>query len=249
MSRVVAVTLAAAIMFCAALGVILLVQGHSLVDALVGAATLAVAALPEEFPVVLTFFLGVGVYRLARRQALVRRAVAVENIGRVTSICSDKTGTLTEGRLVLAHRLPAPDTDEETLVACAAAAARPDSGDPLDVALTDLAAATQGTPRIAEHPFTESRRRETIVRTRGDGVHVAAMKGAPETVLGMCAATSLEAWQERIDSYARTGHKVIAVASLELSPAAPLTWNQRTAIHSAGFLRSRTLFEPACAKP
>src|SRR5690606_38558821 len=237
-SRVVAVTLAAAIMFCAALGVILLVQGHALV-----------AALPEEFPVVLTFFLGVGVYRLARRQALVRRAVAVENIGRVTSICSDKTGTLTEGRLVLAHRLPAPDTDEETLVACAAAAARPDSGDPLDVALADLAAATQGTPRIAEHPFTESRRRETIVRTRGDGVHVAAMKGAPETVLGMCAATSLEAWQERIDSYARTGHKVIAVASLELSPAAPLTWNQRTAIHSAGFLRSRTLFEPACAKP
>ena len=55
--------------------------------------------MPEEFPVVFTFFLGVGVYRLARRQALVRRAVAVENIGRVTCICSDKTGTMTEGRL------------------------------------------------------------------------------------------------------------------------------------------------------
>ena len=69
--------------------------------------TLAVAALPEEFPVAFTFFLGVGVYRLARRQALVRRAVVVENIGRVTCICSDKTGTLTEGKLTLAHVFPA----------------------------------------------------------------------------------------------------------------------------------------------
>ena len=74
-----------------------------LVDALVSALTLAIAALPEEFPVVLTFFLGVGVYRLAKRQALVRRAVVVENIGRVTCICSDKTGTITEGRLLLGH--------------------------------------------------------------------------------------------------------------------------------------------------
>ncbi len=51
---------------------------------------LAVAALPEEFPVVLTFFLGVGVFRLARRKALVRRAVVVERIGQLTCICTGK---------------------------------------------------------------------------------------------------------------------------------------------------------------
>src|SRR5690606_13340286 len=152
-SRVVAGALVAAIVFCVALGVILLMQGHSVVDALVGALTLAVAALPEEFPVVLTFFLGVGVYRLANRQALVRRAVAVENIGRVTSICSDKTGTLTEGKLSLEHRIPAPGTDADALVELAAAASRPDSGDPLDVALGG--AGLDGAARIAEYPFTE----------------------------------------------------------------------------------------------
>ena len=93
---------------CVVLALVRVAQGHGWIDALVSALTLAVAALPEEFPVVFTFFLGVGVYRLARRHALVRRAAAVENIGRVTTICSDKTGTLTEGRLVLAHHVPSP---------------------------------------------------------------------------------------------------------------------------------------------
>lgn len=218
-SRVVAGALVAAIVFCAALGAILLVQGHSIVEALVGALTLAVAALPEEFPIVLTFFLGFGVYRLAHRQALVRRAVAVENIGRVTSICSDKTGTLTEGKLSLAHRVPAPGTDAESLVELAAAASRPDSGDPLDVALGGAGLA--GATPIAEYPFTEARRRETIVYERGDAARLAALKGAPETVLALCSSTSFDAWRERIESYAETGHKVIAVATQELSPAAP----------------------------
>ena len=90
---------------CLVLAGVRLHQGHGLVDALLSALTLAIAALPEEFPVVLAFFLGVGVYRLAKRQALVRRAVVVENIGRVSCVCSDKTGTITEGRLQLTHRI------------------------------------------------------------------------------------------------------------------------------------------------
>src|SRR5690606_7867041 len=75
---------------CVLLAVVRLWQGFGLLDAFLSAAVLAVAAIPEEFPVVLTFFLGVGVYRLGRRQALVRKAVAVENIGRISAICTDK---------------------------------------------------------------------------------------------------------------------------------------------------------------
>ena len=220
-SRVVAGALVAAVVFCVALGVILRVQGHSVVESLVGALTLAVAALPEEFPVVLTFFMGVGVYRLAHRQALVRRAVAVENIGRVTAICSDKTGTLTEGKLSLTHRLPAPGTDESDLVDLAAAASHPDSGDPLDEALSAAGGLRHGAAPIASYPFTEARRRETIVYDHDDGARFAAMKGAPETVLGLCSSTSFDAWRERIESYAQTGHKVIAVASRVLSADEP----------------------------
>ena len=91
-----------AVLVCVALAATRYYQGFGLLDAFLSAVTLAVAALPEEFPVAFTFFLGVGVYRLARRQALVRRAVVVENIGRVTCICSDKTGTITEGKVALA---------------------------------------------------------------------------------------------------------------------------------------------------
>ena len=105
LARLVFVLVAAATVLCLGLALARLQQGHGWLDAFVSAVTLAVAALPEEFPVAFTFFLGLGVYRLARRQALVRRAVSVENIGRVTCICSDKTGTITEGRLRVADLL------------------------------------------------------------------------------------------------------------------------------------------------
>jgi Ca2+-transporting ATPase len=182
--------------------------------------TLAVAALPEEFPVVFTFFLGVGVYRLARRQALVRRAVAVENIGRVTCICSDKTGTMTEGRLVLAHQEPAPGGSAERLVRLAALAARGDSGDPLDKALID-AAGPSDFVRLATFPFTEDRRRETAVARGPDGQCLAVVKGAPETVLRMCRLEEAEAarWREKVEGFASTGHKVIACAAQSLDEA------------------------------
>jgi len=86
-TSLVAVLVVAAGFMCLLLAAVRLYQGFGVVDALLSAVTLAVAALPEEFPVVFTFFLGVGVYRLARRNALVRRAVVVENIGRVSYIC------------------------------------------------------------------------------------------------------------------------------------------------------------------
>src|SRR5690606_13069724 len=136
------------IVMCLLLAGIRLYQGHGLVDALISGVTLAVAALPEEFPVVFTFFLGAGVYRLARRQALVRRAVAVENIGRVTCVCSDKTGTMTEGRLVLMQQDPVAGTGAQDLLRIAAMASRQDSGDPLDAAIFGAApAAADGAQR------------------------------------------------------------------------------------------------------
>lgn len=211
----VSLMLAAAVIICLALAAVRLLQGHGLIDAALSAATLAVAALPEEYPVVFTFFLGVGVYRLAQRRALVRRAVAVENIGRITCICSDKTGTLTEGRLVLAHRTPAAGITPEQLVNWAALAANRDSGDPLDAALVEIANCGQTGERLATFPFTENRRRETVVVRSPDGKCLAAVKGAPETVLAMCDidAPGQATWYDKVVSYGATGHKVIACAT------------------------------------
>ena len=214
-ARLVRLLLLVALGICALLASVRLWQGFGLVDAFLSAATLAVAAIPEEFPVVLTFFLGVGVYRLARRHALVRRAVAVENIGRVSAICSDKTGTITEGRLTFHDAFPAPGVDRDWLLRVAALASRSDSGDPLDSAILGTAEPLPaGWRRLRLFPFTEGRRRETSLWLGEGGDPLVAMKGAAETVLLHCAleAVEREAWLRRVREMSATGQKVIGCA-------------------------------------
>lgn len=220
-AQLVSVLLVAATVLCVTLAFIRLQQGHGLLDAILSAVTLAVAALPEEFPIVFTFFLGVGVYRLARHRALVRRAVVVENIGRVTTICSDKTGTLTEGRLKLSHQAPVAEVDASQLLGIAAAACDTLGQDALDVAILDATHAT-GFQRVARFPFTEDRKRETAILELAPGRLGAFVKGAPETVLYMSTVGSTERtlWADRVEAYAAAGHKVIACASQEFDEAA-----------------------------
>ncbi|MBX3702541.1 MAG: cation-transporting P-type ATPase [Steroidobacteraceae bacterium] len=221
--RLVLILVIAAAVLCLVLGAVRLWQGYGPADALLSAATLAVAALPEEFPVVFTFFLGVGVYRLAQRQALVRRAVAVENIGRVSCLCMDKTGTLTEGRLQFALAVPADGVGEPALLQLAALASRREGHDPLDAAiLRAVRPAGPAGARVALFPFTEDRRRETVIcrGPAGDGRLLAVCKGAPETVLARCGldAAQVARWRGRADELAAT-HRVIACASRHLGAA------------------------------
>jgi Ca2+-transporting ATPase len=226
-AALVALLTAVAGAFCLVLWVVRLHQGFGWIDATMSALTLAVAALPEEFPVVFTFFLGVGVYRLARRRALVRRAAAVEHVGRVTTICSDKTGTITEGRLALADLVPADGGDPAALLALAAQAARAESGDPLDVAILAASAARSSrapepgaATRVAVHPFTEDRKRETAVLRLTTGDLVAVSKGAPEVLLELSDAAAAERrrWLAAAADLAARGYKVIACAQRALAP-------------------------------
>lgn len=217
-SSLVGILLMGSLAVCVVLAAVRLWQGHGWIDALMSALTLAVAALPEEFPVVYTFFLGLGVFRLARRKALVRRAVAVENIGRTSCIVSDKTGTLTEGVVTLAHRIPAPGWTDATLLEVAQLAARPDSGDPLDESLYALGAPPCRLRRAQDFPFTEGRRRETSIQEADDGRAAAYTKGAPETILALTRITGQElaGWCAQVDQLAASGHKVIACARRDL---------------------------------
>lgn len=211
--RLVQILILLSIGLCLILAVVRFGQGYGWLDAILSAATLAVAAIPEEFPVVFTFFLGVGVYRLAKKRALVRRAVSVENIGRITHICTDKTGTITEGRLKLAHFESAKD--DETLLATALAASSSES-DPVDSAIKDVAQerGLQCPARLQVFPFTEDRKRETVISQQSSGPFVANIKGSPESILGMSHFRWDEKadWESRVSAWARTGHKVIGVA-------------------------------------
>lgn len=209
-----------ALVFCLALAAIRYYQGHGWLDALLSAAILAVAAIPEEFPIVFSFYLGVGVYRLAKQHVLVRRAVSVENIGRVTQICTDKTGTITLGQLSLTHLDAAIDVSEKDLLTQALVASDAEGTDPVDVALVEAAKLkTIEIPiRFNVIPFTEDRKRETAFFKK-DGIVVCVIKGSPETVLSKSKISPQELidWKKRISDWARGGHKVLAVASVEVT--------------------------------
>jgi Ca2+-transporting ATPase len=208
----------------------------------VSAATLAVAALPEEFPIVFTFFLGVGVYRLARRKALVRRATSVENVGRATTILSDKTGTITRGELTLIEVLPASGTSAAGLLGLAATASRRGTGDPVDEAIHQAlearGIAAPNLDRIASFPFTEARRRETAVVRDRRGRTLVAAKGAAESILSMCDLPSAELaqWTARVGELAAQARKVLACAAGEIDGASWSGTEPERALSLAGLL-------------
>jgi Ca2+-transporting ATPase len=237
-ARLVSVLLAAAGLACIALAAVRLQQGHGPADALLSALTLAVAALPEEFPVVFAVFLGVGVHRLARRRALVRRAAVVESIGRVTCICSDKTGTITEGVLRVVGDEPRPGMSSERLRLIAAIASPP-GGDPLNEAIVAaLPAGMVVPPTVAQFPFTEGRRRETVLAREGPGVLLAAVKGAPESILPLTTLSNEEQAESiaRVKALAAAGRKVIACAFLTMEESAAARGEPDRGFSLAGFL-------------
>lgn len=238
-ASVVTALLITAVVVCLVLAVVRWNQGFGLLDAVISAMTLAVAAMPEEFPVVFTFFLGIGVYRLAKQRALVRRAVAVENIGRVTTVCSDKTGTLTFGRLTLAHAYPSSPYDTAQLLETARHASRAESGDPMDLAIINAANNGSNNSRhLMVFPFTEDRKKETAVLIADNGQQFAVAKGAPETILSQCKLSGDERARhlETMGRLAGTGHKLIACARRVLDETDPKDREPQTEFEYVGLL-------------
>lgn len=211
-------------LICLVLAVVRYYQGFGLVDAILSAAILAVAALPDEFPVVFSLFLGVGIYRLALKKALVKRAVSVENIGRVTCICSDKTGTITEGRFKLKECLAVENYTQFNVLQIALYASRADSYDPLDIAIfKEISISHKEIKSITPEfifPFTEDRKRETAILKMDNNTYLVATKGSPELIISMTNMNSInkDLWLKRSTEFASQGYKVIACAQTFVTP-------------------------------
>ncbi len=195
-------------------------QGLDPIDVLLSAISLAVAAVPEGLPAIVTIALAVGMQRMAERRALLRRLTAVETLGCATVICTDKTGTLTTG--VMAVREIWGVNHREVLnaaTACCDADLSQDErsgvGDPTEVAIV-VAAAERGIkreqieaalPRRSIHPFDADRKRMSIFRS--DGMLYA--KGAVESIASQARVIPPGALDTASDMAAR-GLRVLAVA-------------------------------------
>jgi len=202
---------------------------HDWIQGMLAGTAIAMSLLPEEFPMVLSIFLALGSWRLARAQVLVRRPAAIDSLGATTMLCLDKTGTLTRNELRVA-RLQAPgaraadtpDATHEALLRAARLASRSESSDPLDNAVFAAAPGAMPDPssRVREYPIAPGRPLVGQAWREATRVLVAA-KGAPEAIAALCRAERADTteWLDAAAAMARQGLRVIAVAEAACNEA------------------------------
>lgn len=187
--------------------------------------TLAIALLPEEFPVVLTIFMALGAWRLARSHVLTRRAHTIETLGSASVLCVDKTGTLTENRMQIAHTIDAhgektAELERQTII-YGVLASQKKPFDPMEEAFisagkkqSKLEEIYQGEKIIKEYPLEEDFLCVVHVWGKEDKQTRVALKGAPETVFKLCKLPAHERarLQDLVKESATQGLRVIAVA-------------------------------------
>ncbi|MDA9470326.1 cation-translocating P-type ATPase [Enterococcus sp. 5H] len=190
-----------------------------IIESILSGITIAMAMIPEEFPVVLTVFLSMGAWRLAKKNSLIRKLPAVETMGAVSVLAVDKTGTITENKMSVTEVWPIDVDLEERLIEVMGLASEIDPYDPMEIAMLEYDRAHGWDKEklfngelITEYPFTDELKMMGHVWKRNEKIEV-AVKGSPERILTI-SNLALEKKQEIlsiVDEFAKKGLRMIAV--------------------------------------
>ncbi len=214
------------------------------IDSVLFALAIAVGITPQLLPAVVSSSLATGSRRLAKLKVLVKRLVCIEDLGDIDVLVTDKTGTLTEGRITLVGAVDPAGTTAESVLRSGLLATGVDaasgavSANPMDAALwesSDAGRLTAGTiRRIATLPFDHTRRAMSCVVDDG-GTRLLVVKGAPEQVLAKCDAVPPIA-QQTLAALFADGRRVVAVASTPAPGLTTITAEDEAGLRLDGFL-------------
>ncbi len=209
-------------------------RGNLLESLLTGLAA-SMAILPEEFPVVLTIFLALGAWRLSKKNVLTRKSSAIETLGSATVLCSDKTGTITQNKMMVAsiglngsmiekNQFDASSDAFQQLIAAGCMASASNTTDPMEKAIFALHAdmAYEQSALEFEREYTLSKGLLMMTRAYRSNSHTQyylTAKGAPEAVLTLCNCSDEERNTQLslVQTMAAHGYRVIAVAEAQHS--------------------------------